>query len=364
MTIAMSTLRIAPLAFALLTGSTAIGLAQTVRDLSVEQTQVFNAGTVKPGSLSVMTLLDRADATYAVGEAVRLAIKTNEDAYVTVLNIGASGKVTQLFPNAAQTDNKVKAGETVEIPSSASGAQIRVAGPVGGELIKVIATSKPMTVIADGQWKQGAGLFRSLEGDAGALQRDLEVVATKPPAETKIAIVNQVIKTIAAREAAAPAPAATATAGVLVVPATPVVAPAQTFPLLLATDKTTYRVGETITLAVTSTQACQLTVSSTGAKGTQVLFPSVALPNAQVAAGQAVMVSGTSAQSVVAGAPGAQVITALCTSEARPHTIALKAAGEEASAEDKAALERDLAVVTSKPAGTVGLAQTTLTIVP
>ena len=363
MTIAMSTLRIAPLALALLAGSTAIGLAQTVRDLSVEQTQVFNAGAVKPGSLSVMTLLDRADATYAVGEAVRLAIKANEDAYVTVLNIGASGKVTQLFPNAAQSDNKVKAGETVEIPSAASGAQIRVGGPVGAELIKVIATSKPVTVIADGQWKQGSGLFRSLEGDAGTLQRDLEVVATKPPAETKIAIVNQVIKTIAAREAsAAPAPAPAAT--VLVVPAAPAPASTRTFPLLLATDKTTYRVGETITLSVTPTQACHLTVSSTGAKGTQVLFPSVALPEAKVAAGQAVMVSGGSAQSVVAGAPGAQVITALCTTEARPHTIALKAAADEASAEDKAALERDLTVVASKPAGTVGLAQTTLTIVP
>ena len=363
MTIAMSTLRIAPLAFVLLTGSTAMGLAQTVRDLSVEQTQVFNAGTVKPGSLSVMTLLDQADATYAVGETVRLAIKANEDAYVTVLNIGASGKVTQLFPNAAQTDNKVKAGETVEIPSTASGAQIKVAGPVGAELIKVIATSKPLAVIPDTQWKQGAGPFRNLEGDAGALQRDLEVVATKPPAETKIAIVNQVIKTIAAREASA-ASAPAATAGVLVVPAAPVVPPAQTFPLLLATDKTTYRVGETITLAVTPSRACHLTVSSTGAKGTQVLFPSVALPNAQVAAGQAVMVSGTPVQSVVAGAPGAQVITALCTSEARPHTIALKAAGDTVSAEDKAALERDLTVVAAKPAGTVGLAQTTLTILP
>lgn len=363
MTIALSTLRIAPLAFALLAGSTAIGLAQTVRDLSVEQTQAHDAGTVKPGSLSVMTLLDRADATYAVGETVRLAVKTNEDAYVTVLGIGASGKVTQLFPNAVQTDAKVKAGETVEIPSAASGAQIKVSGPVGGELIKVIATSKPLTVIPDGQWKPGTGVFRALEGDAGTLARDLEVVAAKPPAEVKVAIVNQVIKTIATREASA-APAPTATAGVLVVPVTPAPASAQTFPLLLATDKTTYKVGETITLVVTPTRACQLTVSSTGAKGTQLLFPSVALPDGKVAAGQAVMVSGAAAQSVVAGAPGTQVITALCTTEARPHTIALKAAGEEASAEDKAALERDLAVVTAKPAGTVGLAQTTLTIVP
>lgn len=359
MTIGLSTLRIAPIAFALLTGSTAVGLAQSVRDLSVEQTQVFNAGTVKPGSLAVMTLLDRADATYAVGETVRLAVKTNEDAYVTVLNIGASGKVTQLFPNATQTDNHVKAGETVEIPSAASGAHIKVSGPVGGELIKVIATSKPVTVIADGRWAPGTGMFRSLEGDAGALLRDLEVVTTKPPADTRVAIANQVIRTIPARTTTA-----STSESILVVPVAPMQAQAQTFPLLLATDKTTYRVGETITLAVTATQACHLTVSSTGSKGTQLLFPSAALPNAQVAAGQSVMVSGSAVQSVVAGAPGPQVITALCTTEARPYTIALKAASEETSAEIRTALERDLTVVASKPAGTVGLAQTTLTIVP
>lgn len=355
MSVGLSILRLAPLALVLLSGTTA-GLAQTVRDLSVEQTQVFNAGTVKPGSLSVMTLLDRADATYAVGETVRLAVKANEDAYVTVLNVSASGKVTQLFPNAAQTDNRVKAGETVEIPSTASGAQIKVSSATGAELVKVIATSKPLAVIPDTQWKPGTGLFRSLEGDVGTLNRDLEVIAANPPAETKVAIVNQVIKTVPAR-AQAPALAQ----GVLVVP----VAPAQqTFPLLLATDKPVYRVGETITLSVTSTQACHLTVSSLGAKGTQVLFPSVAMPNGQVAAGQTVMVSGTPAQTVLASTPGQQEVTALCTAEPRPYTIALKTASDNAAAEDKAALERDLAVIAAKPAGTVGVARTMLTIIP
>ena len=77
------------------------------RDLTVEQATAAAAGVQRPGSLRVAVTTDRADATYATGETVRLFLNVNEDAFVTVLNIGASGKVTQLFPNRAQPDGKV-----------------------------------------------------------------------------------------------------------------------------------------------------------------------------------------------------------------------------------------------------------------
>ena len=131
--------------------------AQEERDLSDEQTRAYNAGKPRPGSLSIMTLLDRADATYAVGETLRLAVKSNEDAYVTVFNIGASGKITQLFPNGYQTNNRIKAGETLEVPSKSSESRIKVTGPVGIELIKVVATSKPVTAVrssATASWER------------------------------------------------------------------------------------------------------------------------------------------------------------------------------------------------------------------
>lgn len=353
---------IAAFAFATIFGSV-VAKAQTLRDLTVEQTQAYHAGQAKPTSLSVVTLLDRADATYAIGETVRLAVKSTEDAYLTVFNIGASGKVTRLFPNAAQPDNRVKAGEAVEIPSAASGAQIKVSGPVGAELIKVIATSKPVTVIPDSQFQSGSGVFRNLDGGTAALNRDLEVVTSNPPPETKVAVVNQVIRTIPARVTGAPG------SGVLVVPTAGAVlvgAPAQTFPLLLASDKAVYRMGERVTMAVTSLQACHLRVIGTDAAGrSRFLFPTAALPMGQIGALQTVMISGGPApQALVAITPGQETITALCTSDPPSIPAPLKTTTDVLSADERSGFDRDLAVVPTRPTGSAGIAQISLTITP
>ncbi|MFL9827703.1 DUF4384 domain-containing protein [Rhodoplanes sp. SY1] len=345
--------------------------AQTVRDLSVEQNQAYQIGQVTPGSLSVITLLDRPDATYALGESVRLAVKTSDDAYLTVFSIGASGKVTQLFPNATQPSNRVKAGETVEIPPGGSGTRIKVTGPVGAELIKVIATSKPVTLIPDGRFVANNGFFRSLEGGVADFKRDLEVVTRNPRPDTKIAIVNQVIKTVPARTAAAgqgvvivPAPAAVPASA----PVFPVLgASAQTFPLLLATDKTTYRTGERVTIAVTSLQACHLRVLQVDGSGqARQLFPTSALPSAQVGALQTTMISGGPApQTVLANAAGPGTLMALCTTEP-PATpiVVVKSIADVLGTDERSSFDRDLAVVSSRPAGTVGFAQVSFTVTP
>jgi hypothetical protein len=86
-----------------------------LKDLTVEQARVAQVGTQRPGSLRVSLAADRADWTYVVGETVGLLLTTNEDAYVTVLDIGPTGRVTQLFPNPYQPDNHVLANSPVEI---------------------------------------------------------------------------------------------------------------------------------------------------------------------------------------------------------------------------------------------------------
>lgn len=52
------------------------------------------------------------------------------------------GKVTQIYPNSFQKDNFVKANREVEIPSADSKAEIKIAGDLGGEVVKVFATNK------------------------------------------------------------------------------------------------------------------------------------------------------------------------------------------------------------------------------
>ena len=171
-----------------------------LRDLSVEQSSVAQAGTSRPGTLRMSTWFDRGDMTYAQGETVHIFVQTNQDAYVTVFNVGPSGQAIQLFPNAFQTNNLVRGNVPVEIPSA--DARIAVNGPFGAELVKIIASDRPLTIVGGNQLDNHGGAFRSLPGGAGALQRDLEVMASPTTQDRNIVIVNRGIRTVAARGAA------------------------------------------------------------------------------------------------------------------------------------------------------------------
>ena len=91
------------------------------------------------GALTAEAWFDRANATYALGEAVKLFVRTNEDAYVTALSIGPTGNVTQIFPNPFHPNNLVQAHHPIAIPGH--GAHAVVTGALGAEVIKIIATS-------------------------------------------------------------------------------------------------------------------------------------------------------------------------------------------------------------------------------
>ena len=149
------------------------------RDLTVEQTAVHAVQAPAPaaggtGRLSVTAWVDRDDNTYAVGEKVRLFVKPSRDAWITVLNVGASGQTTMLFPNAHQKDNKVPGNQAVEVPSPASSARFTVTAPVGRELIKVVASTSP-TPLFPAMKMRSAGPFATLEADARSVARDLQV---------------------------------------------------------------------------------------------------------------------------------------------------------------------------------------------
>jgi hypothetical protein len=166
---------------------------QAARSLTAGQHAAASAGHDNPGTLRLSTRFDRPDMAYRQGDAVRLIIETSEDAYVTVVDVGPSGRTIQLFPNAYQTDNLVKANAPVEIPPAASAARIVVNAPFGAELVKVVASSKPMTVVPPDQL-EGRGAFRSLTGGADALIHHVDA-ATASGTGDRVAIVNRVIRT-------------------------------------------------------------------------------------------------------------------------------------------------------------------------
>jgi Domain of unknown function (DUF4384) len=330
------------------------------RNLSLDQNRAYHSGQARPGSLAIATLLDHPDATYGVGETLRLAVKSNEDAYITVFNVGTSGKVTQLFPNGYQADNRIRAGQILEVPSASSESRIKVGGPVGTELIKIIATSRPVTVIPDSHFESGSGQFKILTDGADGLERDLQVVSANQADDLKVAIIHQLIRTVPPRQNAVSGTALVVpTYGVLATSTSSSSDNGQRFPLLLAVDKSSYRAGEVITMAITPLKPCYLTVIGTDNSGrTRRIFPTTALPAQQLPGMQTLMLSGGSApQTVVAGRPGKEVIRAVCTIEPRAGTLAVRSATDDLPADEKEAAERDLTVVANRPAAPVGYAE-------
>jgi hypothetical protein len=343
-----------------------------LRDLNVEQNSVAQAGAGQPGSLRMTTWFDRSDLTYAQGDAVRIFVQTNEDAYVTVFNVGPSGQAIQLFPNAFQTNNFVRANVPVEIPSA--NARIAVNGPFGAELVKIIASSKPLTIVAEGKLDHRGGAFRSVSGGAGELQRNLEVTSAGAK-DNRIAVVNRGIRTVAVRTAAmgqvVPVVAA-GTAGKAPAAAGTGLAPLpmqNPFPLLIATDKPVYHVGERVTLAVTSLQPCYLTVLDVNASGqARVIFPNQQSQNNQLSAAQTLLVSGgASPVAIEARAPvGAGAVVAVCSTDPAPIS-SIKAADAGMLFADAGTIDvvnRDLAVVANRPAGSTSIAVVPLSIEP
>ena len=320
------------------------------RDLTIEQTAVHAVqapvpAAAMPGRLSVTTWVDHADNTYAVGETVRLFVKASKDAYLTVLNVGASGRTTILFPNAHQPETRVPANRVVEVPPPDSGTRIRVGGPTGRELIKVIATTRPTPLFA-AMKTTGAGPFTALDTDTRSVARDLQVTMDTK-ADQEWDEYNKVITTIASRPAAvvpmAPAPAGTAW------PATP-------FGLRLATGKPVYRIGEPVSLYASADVACYLTLVNVGSSGqVRVLLPNAAQPQNLLPAGQTVVfpVAASNLQLTPIGPAGVETVVAVCSTDNQPVFPAGLSYGQSGFAALGGGLEavtRDLAVVTAAPA--------------
>ena len=292
--------------------------ADGARDLTVEQTAIYTVQAPAPaavapsGGLRVVAWVDHADNTYAVGEAVRLFVRSNKDAYLTVLNVGPSGNTTLLYPNAAQRDSRVGAHQVVEIPARGSGVSIRVGGPVGRELIKVIASTSPVPLF-DAAKLTGAGPFSVVSGGSRSVARDLQVTMDARPANHEWDDYNKVITTIASRPVAS------------VVPLMPVPSgvgwPATGAGLRIATDKSQYRMGEAVTVYASSAEACYLTLVNIGSSGqARVLLPNAVQPQNYLPAGQTVVFPGVGSKLAVTpiGPAGVETVTGVCSADNRP----------------------------------------------
>lgn len=131
------------------------------------------------GSRDIAVIASNSDSkppAFHIGDRVNIVFEASRDCYLTLLNVGTSGKLTILFPNAMQPDNRIAAGQSHAIPGTSYGFEYVLQGPPGREMLKAVATLEPVALI-ESSFAPDGSLFR--EERATAAARDIAVVKTK-----------------------------------------------------------------------------------------------------------------------------------------------------------------------------------------
>jgi hypothetical protein len=117
---------------------------------------------------------------YRVGDRLTLNFETNQDAFLTIVNVGTSGEVTILFPNRFSGGHGVKAGRTYRIPDAGDSYELVLNGPPGVELVYALLTLKPVIFLPTDFPASGA-VFSSATERVASFTRDINVAAKSIP---------------------------------------------------------------------------------------------------------------------------------------------------------------------------------------
>jgi hypothetical protein len=134
-----------------------------------------------------------------VGKEVAFTVRTDRDAYVYLVDVDPAGKMTVLFPNMYAKENFLNAGMVYEMPAQ-NLYRLQVGGPAGPELVKAIATTKPLNLEI---LSSDSGEFNSLNESAvevakaiaDQLKREVNRLSTRGISVLPAAPVEQPIST-------------------------------------------------------------------------------------------------------------------------------------------------------------------------
>ncbi|MFC1834934.1 caspase family protein [Thermodesulfobacteriota bacterium] len=88
------------------------------------------------------------------GDFVTIRFEADKDCYLTLMNVGTSGKITRLWPNDySGDDNFVEADSSKKFPSSKDRFKYKISGPDGVEKIIAYATSEKDKILDEDEFK-------------------------------------------------------------------------------------------------------------------------------------------------------------------------------------------------------------------
>jgi len=112
---------------------------------------------------------------HRIGDRIVVYFKSDRDCYLTLFNIGTSGKLTILFPNYLFQNNFTRADQIYAIPGDEYPFEYELSGPPGVEKIKAIATTSKLNLL-DFEFSKEE-FFHSVESSIAA--RDISIVAKR-----------------------------------------------------------------------------------------------------------------------------------------------------------------------------------------
>jgi hypothetical protein len=138
--------------------------------------ELWTAPAPAEGARDVAVTAKKKKAGYRTGQKIVVGFRATQDCYLTLLNLGTSGKLTVLFPNSLHPDNFIRAGQDYRIPDAGDDFEYELQGPPGVEKLKAVATLKKV-VLLESNFAPDGSLFRTVDAVCGA--RDICVVQKK-----------------------------------------------------------------------------------------------------------------------------------------------------------------------------------------
>jgi hypothetical protein len=310
------------------------------RDLVPSQKPMYQIGSGQSGGeFSVEAWVDNPDLIYRIGQQLKVHVRPKHTAYITVFNVGSSGRTSVIFPNYYQQNSRVYAGQTVTIPADSARWKIDVAGPPGVDFIQVVATREKLDLAELKHLRDSSAdsPILSLDRSADSVARDLipQLKATGGgggfTSYTNAGVRNLLVRVLPRHSGPLAPPFAGQKLGGV-------------FGLTLRPERPIYKIGDSVRVAVAVQQDCHLSLVSVGTGGHAVrLFPNKHQQYNVIRAGQTLIVPSPEApyEYKAQGPAGIEGLMATC----RGVSGSSASAGELAVIDGLKGLTRDLITV-------------------
>lgn len=112
---------------------------------------------------------------FGIGENLTFEVTSGRDGYLTLVDLGTDGTVTQLFPNAWQPATRIEAGRPLVFPTAEMDFELQVLPPAGWGMVRAFVTPTPLELpdaedFAQGDERLAAAIVSAVLEAAGTIE--------------------------------------------------------------------------------------------------------------------------------------------------------------------------------------------------